>query len=86
MVLKPITVQCEFPSGKTILGDAKEIAVDNCATDFCFDYKFETVNMPQSQVTALMEASLTCVQEVTYSCLSAPWKVPIHANKNIRLF
>ena len=78
MVLKPITVQCDFPSGKTILGGAKEIVVDNCDTDFCFYYTFEAVNMPQSQITALMEASLTCVQEVTYSCLSAPWKVPIY--------
>ena len=75
---KPITVQCDFPSGKTILGDTTEIAVGNCATDLCFDYKIETINMPQSQITALMEASLTCVQEVTYSCLSAPWKVPTY--------
>ena len=73
----PITVSCDFPSGKTILGEAEEIQVNQCDTVLCFPHEVET-DFPQSQITALMEASLTCSQEVTYSCLSAPWKVPTY--------
>ena len=70
----PITVSCDFPSGKTILGEAEEIQVNQCDTVLCFPHEVEP-DFPQSQITALMEASLTCSQEVTYSCVSAPWKV-----------
>merc|ERR1711971_947547 len=70
----PITVSCDFPSGKTILGKAKEIEVNRCDTILCFPHEVET-DFPQSQITALMDASMTCSQELTYSCISAPWKV-----------
>ena len=70
----PITVSCDFPSGKTILGKAKEIEVNRCDTILCFPHEVET-DFPQSQIIALMDASMTCSQELTYSCISAPWKV-----------
>ena len=70
----PITVLCDFPSGKTIIGDAKEIEVKQCDTELCFEHEFET-NFPQSQITSLMDVSMACSQELTYSCISATWKV-----------
>ena len=70
----PITVSCDFPSGKTIIGDAKEIEVKQCDTELCFEHEVET-DFPQSQITSLMDVSMGCSQELTYSCISAPWKV-----------
>ena len=70
----PITVSCNFPSGKTILGETEEIEVSQCPTILCFEHEFET-DFPQSQINALMDASMTCSQELTYTCISAPWKV-----------
>ena len=70
----PITVSCDFPSGKTIIGDAKEIEVKQCDTELCFEHEVET-DFPQSQITSLMDVSMACSQELTYSCISAPWKV-----------
>ena len=70
----PITVSCDFPSGKTILGETEEIEVSHCQTILCSEHEFQT-DFPQSQINALMDASMTCSQELTYSCISAPWRV-----------
>ena len=70
----PITVSCDFPSGKTIVGKTEEMEVSQCKSILCFEHEFET-DFAQSQIDALMDVSMTCSQELTYSCISAPWKV-----------
>ena len=70
----PIEVFCHLPSGKTSLGETEDITIDLCNTKFCFDH--DVIHQtPIGQIQSLKDGSLSCHQEIVYSCKTAPWKV-----------
>lgn len=62
-------VFCNFSSGTTEILHDKEFPVDitPCEEDFCYRLNV-TYTAPMDQITALMDLSETCYQDISFSC------------------
>ena len=72
--LDPIEAFCHLPSGKTSLGETENITIALCNTKFCFEH-YVIHQTPIGQIQSLKDGSISCSQEIVYSCKTAPWKV-----------
>jgi len=70
----PIQAFCHLPSGKTSLGETENIIITLCNEKFCYEH--DVIHQtPIGQIQSLKDGSLSCHQEIVYSCKTAPWKV-----------
>ena len=70
-----LQVSCQLPQGKTTLGEAVEVKVDDCPDPHCFVYKTPYNPDEMDQIKNLIQRSSVCTQRITIKCKSAPLQV-----------
>jgi len=71
--LPPVQAFCSLPDGKTSIGGTKQIQIEHCIANLCFQSNV-SYDVPLGQMKALVKSSKQCSQEITLKCLLAPTK------------
>jgi len=71
--LPPVQATCSLPQGKTSIGGTKQIQIEHCIANLCFQSNV-SYDVPLGQMKALIKSSKHCSQEITLKCLLAPTK------------
>ena len=70
----PFRAFCQFPEEIVKLGNEITFDVEHCDGNFCYEHPL-TNEIPDEQLTKLIEASSTCYQTISLQCYSSPIKV-----------
>ena len=73
---QPIEATCNFPSGRTTIGETLESKIEYCHAPFCHQFMIQNENVLEQQA-ALVKLSKTCSQSIRFHCKSTPLKVSI---------